>query len=318
MSRRLFLVFAIIGAIGLHPADASTGDSSRQGISDFQKNNPDVRKYEFARSYITALGYLKAIDDRWNKKVKVIRASVNDLAEDNADLRIFKNYLVKYQDSPNGLIRKITNTVVTATGREIAVNDDEKTLWEEWYDLNKAGQATRPKEVDFVKAQHALALRRKEADKDIVQTSVLLTKVLMSDKNADSHGRRLAITSPNSVRNCLINWILSVVTPWIGALSPGRERWKLPSPPSVKSWKILFGSPSMRSRFTPSPEVLVVEASAGSGKTYELAKRYVQLSLYLAAENKFTDTIHPGHYLYQQSHLGHEIPYSGFPQTDRP
>jgi hypothetical protein len=195
MSRRLFLVFAIIGAIGLHPADASTGDSSRQGISDFQKNNPDVRKYEFARSYITALGYLKAIDDRWNKKVKVIRASVNDLAEDNADLRIFKNYLVKYQDSPNGLIRKITNTVVTATGREIAVNDDEKTLWEEWYDLNKAGHATRPKEVDFVKAQHALALRRKEADKDIVQTSVLLTKVLMSDKNADSHGRRLAITS---------------------------------------------------------------------------------------------------------------------------
>jgi len=32
-----------------------------------------------------------------------------------------------------------------------------------------------------------------------------------------------------------------------------------------------------------SPEVLVVEASAGSGKTYALAKRYVQLSLHLAA-----------------------------------
>lgn len=32
-----------------------------------------------------------------------------------------------------------------------------------------------------------------------------------------------------------------------------------------------------------SPQVVVVEASAGSGKTYCLAKRYVQLSLYLAA-----------------------------------
>jgi ATP-dependent helicase/nuclease subunit A len=39
----------------------------------------------------------------------------------------------------------------------------------------------------------------------------------------------------------------------------------------------------MRSSFLQSPQVLVVEASAGSGKTYALARRYVQLSLYLAA-----------------------------------
>jgi len=39
----------------------------------------------------------------------------------------------------------------------------------------------------------------------------------------------------------------------------------------------------MRSSFLQSPQVLVVEASAGSGKTYALAKRYVQLSLHLAA-----------------------------------
>jgi ATP-dependent exoDNAse (exonuclease V) beta subunit len=32
----------------------------------------------------------------------------------------------------------------------------------------------------------------------------------------------------------------------------------------------------------PSPQVLVVEASAGSGKTFALARRYVQLCLYLA------------------------------------
>jgi len=41
----------------------------------------------------------------------------------------------------------------------------------------------------------------------------------------------------------------------------------------------------MRSSFLQSPQVLVVEASAGSGKTFSLAKRYVQLSLYLAATN---------------------------------
>jgi len=39
----------------------------------------------------------------------------------------------------------------------------------------------------------------------------------------------------------------------------------------------------MRSSFLTSPQVLVVEASAGSGKTFCLARRYVQLSLVLAA-----------------------------------
>ena len=38
----------------------------------------------------------------------------------------------------------------------------------------------------------------------------------------------------------------------------------------------------MRSSFLQSPQVLCLEASAGSGKTYALAKRYVQLGLYLA------------------------------------
>jgi len=39
----------------------------------------------------------------------------------------------------------------------------------------------------------------------------------------------------------------------------------------------------MRSSFLMSPQVLVVEASAGSGKTFALAKRYVQLCLHLAS-----------------------------------
>src|SRR5476651_439629 len=38
----------------------------------------------------------------------------------------------------------------------------------------------------------------------------------------------------------------------------------------------------MKSSFLQSPQVLCLEASAGSGKTYALAKRYVQLSLHLA------------------------------------
>ena len=148
---------------------------------------------------------MKDIDDRWDKnapkklfahqKNKMILATINDLALDSSDLLIIKNYLLKYLTSPNMLMRKVADMVVVATSREIAINDEEKTLWQKWYDLNAAGQATRPKEIDFVKTQHTLELRRKEADKDIIQASVLMTKVLISDKNKNGQGHLLAITA---------------------------------------------------------------------------------------------------------------------------
>jgi len=195
MLRRLSLL-AILVAASIHPAHAA---------DDFSKYNPDVLKYEFARSYITSLSYMKDIHDRWDKnapkklfadqKDKLILATIEDLALDNSDLRIIKNYLLKYLLAPNMLMRKVADIVVVATNREIAINDDERTLWQKWYGLNVNGQATRPKEVEFVKAQHNLELQRKEADKNIIQASIFLTKVLMSDKNQDGKGHLLAITA---------------------------------------------------------------------------------------------------------------------------
>ena len=148
---------------------------------------------------------MKDINDRWDKdapkklfadqKNKMILATLNDLALDNSDLRIIKHYLLKYLVSPNMLMRKVADMVVVSTSREIAINSEEKELWEKWYDINSAGQATRPKEIDFVKTQHFLELRRKEADKNIIQASVLMTKVLVSDKNENGKGHRLAITA---------------------------------------------------------------------------------------------------------------------------
>lgn len=93
------------------------------------------------------------------------------------------------------LIRKVSDIVVVAVSRDIAINDEEKSLWEKWYNLIAAGQATRAKEIEFVKTQHGMELRRKEADKDIVKASVLMTKVLVSDENKDGRGHLLAITA---------------------------------------------------------------------------------------------------------------------------
>jgi hypothetical protein len=196
MLPRLLLLLALYAGMSIHPAYAA---------DEFGLNNPDVLKYEFARSYITSLSYMKAIHDRWDKnapkklfadqKDKLILATIEDLALDNSDLRIIKNYLLKYLLSPNMLMRKVADIVVVATSREIAINDQEKTLWQKWYGLNVNGQTTRPKEVEFVKTQHSLELQRKEADKNIIQASVLMTKVLISDKNVNGKGHLLAITA---------------------------------------------------------------------------------------------------------------------------
>jgi len=196
MFLRLLLFIAVYAGMCVHPAFAS---------DDFNKNNPDVMKYEFARSYITSLSYMKAIHDRWDKNApkklfvdqqdKMILATIEDLALDNSDLRIIKNYLLKYLLSPNMLMRKVSDIVVVAVNREIVINDQEKTLWQNWYGLNVNGQATRPKEINFVKTQHSLELQRKEADKNIIQASVLMTKVLISDKNENGKGHLLAISA---------------------------------------------------------------------------------------------------------------------------
>ena len=196
MVRRVLVLLVIVGTLILHPALAA---------DDFVKNNPDVKKYEFARSYITALSYMKDIYVRWNKnapkklfsqkKEIMIKAIINDLALDNSDLRVIKGYLLKYLVSHNMLMRKVADIVVVSSSRDIAINDEEKTLWQKWYGLIATGQADRSKEINFVKDQYNLELRRKETDKDIVQASVLMTKVLISDKNKDGRGHLLAITA---------------------------------------------------------------------------------------------------------------------------
>ena len=133
MFRRLLVLFVIYGVMISPPAHAT---------DEFGKNNPDVKKYEFARSYIAALGYMKDIHDRWgknapkklfaNQKNKMILATINDLALDSSDLFIIKDYLLKYLTSSNMLMRKVADMVVVATSREIVINHEEKILWQKW------------------------------------------------------------------------------------------------------------------------------------------------------------------------------------------
>lgn len=173
--------------------------------NEFKLKNPDINKYEFARSYINALRYFKHIDERWYQKPpkkiypkddqKVIKLSIDYLTWDNADLRIAKNYMIPYLSSPNALIRKVADTVIAACDEEIIINNQHKEIWRQWDYLKKDGKATSQNEKEFIKSHREYGLRLKEVDKQIIQASILTTKVLLSQENADEDGHLLAITS---------------------------------------------------------------------------------------------------------------------------
>ena len=179
--------------------------TSAHAAQDFQKNNPDIAKFEFTRSYISALDYINQIKLRWQtsspKKVyagddvKVMRGYVAFLIKDDADLRIAKNYVVKYLDSSNFLMIKAVKTFIGYCEMGVLINDKEKEIWDQWYAVKSTNLATPANEQAFIKAQKELSLKRKENGKDLIEASVLVAKVLRSARNADDKGHLLAITA---------------------------------------------------------------------------------------------------------------------------
>lgn len=184
--------------------------------SEFSRNNPDVQKYEYARSFIASLTYIKSVHERWHrsdpakkyegsKDVTLMRGFLSYLIKDNTDLRVAKNYLVSYLQSPNSLIRKSADTFILGCNTVIAINDKEKEIWDQWNAVKANNLGTRTNETAFLNAQEELALKRKEAFKLIIQSSLLLSKVLRSERNKDENGKLLAIT--DTQRQKLIKYL---------------------------------------------------------------------------------------------------------------
>jgi hypothetical protein len=171
--------------------------------NQFKTNNPDIYKFEFARSYISALSYFYVVDQRWShnppKKrykddLKMIRGSIEYLVQDNADLRISKGYILKYITSPNSLMRKVADMLVVACDKDIALNNEEKMLWQDWLKKKTSGHVASKEEKAFIQAQRNVELSRKESDKSVIKATILMTKTLLSQENPNDKGHLLAIT----------------------------------------------------------------------------------------------------------------------------
>jgi hypothetical protein len=198
MKKISFLVLAFL--ICACPVISRAEDSGA-----FKKYNPDGIKYEFARSYIASLAYLNSVDQRWKKSEEIKKKGTPDkfilwnqqrLVSDNMDIRVAKNYMTKYFIAKNRLMLKATDTYVYACDQLIDINRQERTLWENAKTLKDSQQFDAAAEKKFLSEQEDLALRRKEAMRGVVSSSVLMTKVLLSEDTREKDIKKhLAISA---------------------------------------------------------------------------------------------------------------------------
>jgi hypothetical protein len=187
------------------PAFAATATSRPVQKTPFQEYNPDIDKFAFAKSFITSLSYYgrlnlrlnkeKEVGDKFNKDTKVVKTFVNNRTLDNTELRIAKNYLPKYTESKNMLIRRVAYDTMVAYEQNIKVSYVERRLWDAYYRFKKIGRPRDLNENDFKTQMASLARDRKAAGMAVLESVMMFKKVLLSAKACqDETCRELALT----------------------------------------------------------------------------------------------------------------------------
>ncbi len=166
-------------------------------VQRYQEYNPDGRKYEFVKSYIHSLSYIYQNDVR-NEEIRLLTfeylqeafnlVKLRDiLVVNNINLRVARNFIKKYKDSQNGLILKVSELYTQFCDDLIEINDEEKEFYNKLYEnsLERDTQGIDKKKI--VDWQQYVNEKRKEIMMDLLESSLLVTKVLISDKT-DGYG----------------------------------------------------------------------------------------------------------------------------------
>lgn len=199
------IVFSLAMFVFLLPVFAATAAAGTSVQTPFQEYNPDIDKFAFAKSYIASLSYYgrlnqrllqeKEIGDRFDADIAVIKTFVNNRTLDNTELRIAKNYLLKYAKSQNMLIRRVTYNTMAAYERNIMVSSAERRLWEAYYRFRKMGIPKNLNEADFKAQMSSLARDRKTSGVALLEAVMMFKKVILSAASCrDENCQDLALT----------------------------------------------------------------------------------------------------------------------------
>lgn len=174
-------------------------------VERYQEYNPDGKKYEFVRSYLNGLNYIYVNDlknqENYELTFEYLENPSNlvklrdDLVMNNINLRIARNFVKKYKNSENGLILKVTDVFVALCDSLIELNNQEKDYYNSLHQnmLNDDDFFMDRKEVSSW--QQSINSQRKESMMRLLESSMLVAKVLVSSK-ADGYGELsyLAVT----------------------------------------------------------------------------------------------------------------------------
>ncbi len=187
-------IFLIMLGLSCNVLFINRAFSENEDIENLIKHNPDGKKYEFVKNYIKGLSYLKLNSQRTQEsllevtydfggeeleKTLALRA---DLILDNTNLRVARNFLKQYRTPENGLILKITDLFEKFCNEQIDFNMRERKLIDALYEVQKKRDQKKFNKLNFAKTQEDLFSQRRQSFKKLLEASMLVTKMLISNK----------------------------------------------------------------------------------------------------------------------------------------
>ncbi len=201
----LHACLAILLFISMPAMVFAAPQADKPPLTPFQEYNPDINKYDFAKSFITSLEYYsrlkkrldaeQAIGDKYDEDLPTIQTFVDNRTLDNTELRVARNYLSRYASSKNMLIRRVAYDAMMAYERNLLVSSRERQLWKVYYRFKKAGIPRDLSLVEFRKQLESLARDRKSAGIALLEAVIMLQKVILSAAScADENCMDLVLT----------------------------------------------------------------------------------------------------------------------------
>lgn len=169
---------------------------SRAELENFKTYNPDGQKYTFAKDYVMGLKYIhlntkertisRDLKDRLTADLVKVKKNIDDLVKENVNLRVARNILSKYDRSSNGLILKVATLFIEVCNSLIELNNKERELWESILTRKSNAPLERVESQYILDEQTRIANDRKERLRGLLESSFLVTKVLVSHQPDDN------------------------------------------------------------------------------------------------------------------------------------
>lgn len=189
MKSKLITIACLLNLIIVNNAGAQL---YKADFEQFKKNNADGEKYNFVKDYLLALDAIEKNEEKFEKWTDYLGKGNKELTEDiksyidylqqsNIHFRLAKNLLNKYKKSENTLIIKSVMLFNEACNGVAQSNNDERKLLSVYYEQIVADIDRELNQTKLFEEQQRIAYQRKEAFKMILESSLYVKKILISN-----------------------------------------------------------------------------------------------------------------------------------------